>query len=411
MNTQNELEEESKLLNKNYICCCISNFLLYFSFYLIVSTLALYLTERFDASGTRLGLVLSVYVVSALLIRPFSAYLIDSFPRKPLFMASLILFCGVFLSYQVAASLIVFALCRIVHGLAFGMVTIAGNTIVIDVIPSKRRGEGLGYYGWSNNLAMAIGPGVGMYLHDNIGADYRFQSIFWVAFGVSLLACITAYFIVTKYRPPVERPAISMDRFFLRNGIPAGINLVLLSITYGITMNYISLYTKELELTVSTGMFYSFMAIGIAGSRVFSGKLVDKGYLVQVIQVGSAIATLAFASLGLLPMFDVSVGFKENVFLLSALTIGIGYGIIFPAYNTLFVALGTNSQRGSATSTYLTSWEIGVGIGIFSAGAITKQFLLSEVYIFGSIINVMAIVMFSLYTAGHFMKNKIGYMV
>ena len=89
----------------------------------------------------------------------------------------------------------------------------------------------------------------------------------------------------TKIIPSNNTP-ISLDRFILVNGIPAGIALLLLSIPYGVTSTYIALYAKELDLNVSSGLFFTFMAIGMMISRLFSGKLVDKGYITQVIIAG-----------------------------------------------------------------------------------------------------------------------------
>ncbi len=400
-------DEQEKLFNRNYIFCCLSNFLLNFSFFIVIPILALYLKETYESNGAEVGFVLSVYVISAMVIRPFSAYIIDTFPRKPFFVGSLALFAIVFLSYNFASTIGMFVMLRALHGLSFGATTIGSNTIVIDVVPSKFRGEGLGYFGLSNNFAMALGPIAGVTLHDYLPAETRYITIFSVAFALSFLAILAASQIHTKFRPPVERPALSLDRFILTKGVPAGINLLLMSITYAVTMNYIYIYAKETGIDISAGAYYSCMAIGIATSRIFSGKMVDRGFLNRVIIIGAAIATLAFFLLATLPYLNI--GNKSIIFIASAMIMGCGYGTIFPAYNTLFVALGRNDQRGSATSTYLTSWEVGAGLGIFFGGAITEYMEISSFYIIGTMLNMLAIVMFATYTSKHFNRWNIGY--
>lgn len=55
-----------------------------------------------------------------------------------------------------------------------------------------------------------------------------------------------------------------------------------------------------------------------------------------------------------------------------ALLLGVGFGTMFPAFNTLFVNLAPNNQRGTATSTYLTSWDVGIGIGLTAGGYIAQ---------------------------------------
>ena len=122
------------------------------------TVLAFYLAEIFNSEKGTIGIILSCYTIAALCIRPFSGYLLDTFARKPLYLLAYFLFTAAFGGYLLAGTLTLFTLIRIFHGLAFGTVTVAGNTVVIDIMPSSRRGEGLGYYGMMNNTAMSIGP-------------------------------------------------------------------------------------------------------------------------------------------------------------------------------------------------------------------------------------------------------------
>lgn len=115
--------------------------------------------------------MLSCYTISSLCIRPFSGYFLDTFARKPLYLLAYFIFTLIFAGYMIAGLLTLFIIFRIVHGISFGMVTVGGNTVVIDIMPSSRRGEGLGYYGLANNLAMSIGPMFGLFLHSG-GASY-----------------------------------------------------------------------------------------------------------------------------------------------------------------------------------------------------------------------------------------------
>ena len=98
-------DEQEKLFNKNYIFCCLSNFLLNFSFFIVIPILALYLKETYESNGAEVGFVLSIYVIAAMVIRPFSAYIIDSFPRKPFFVGALAIFATIFMSYNFASTI------------------------------------------------------------------------------------------------------------------------------------------------------------------------------------------------------------------------------------------------------------------------------------------------------------------
>ena len=148
-----------RLWTRDYIFVCIAAFMMSFSFFILVPTLPLYLAETFHIGKSLVGVVLSCYVIAVLCVRPLTGYVADTFPRKSVYIIAYATFVATFLGYfVVTASLAMFILLRILHGFSFGMLTTAGNTLLIDVMPSSRRGEGLGYYGVTNNLAMAFGP-------------------------------------------------------------------------------------------------------------------------------------------------------------------------------------------------------------------------------------------------------------
>lgn len=396
---------KDKLITKNYIEILAANFLLFFGFWLLMPVLPFYLAEVFDANKTIIGAVLSCYTIAALCIRLFSGYLLDTFARKPLYLLAYFTFTAIFGGYLIAGTLTLFILFRIIHGVSFGMVTVSGNTIVIDIMPSSRRGEGLGYYGLANNIAMSIGPMTGLFLHD-AGADYTL--IFCCSLGSCLIGFLCASLVKTTYKPPVKREPISLDRFILLKGIPAGFSLLLLSIPYGMTTNYVAMYAKQIGIQASTGFFFTFMALGMAVSRLFSGRLVDRGMVTQVIEAGLYLVCFCFfglSSCGWLTTWSLQ---WTTYFLFTiALLLGIGFGTMFPAYNTLFVNLAPNNQRGTATSTYLTSWDVGIGAGMLLGGYIAEIATFKMAYLFGAALTVISLFYFRSKVAPHFHRHKL----
>lgn len=397
--------EKERLVTTSYCCILAANFLLYFGFWLLTPVLPFYLSEIFNASNAAIGIVLSCYTISSLCIRPFSGYFLDTFARKPLYLLAYFIFTLIFAGYMIAGLLTLFIIFRIVHGISFGMVTVGGNTVVIDIMPSSRRGEGLGYYGLANNLAMSIGPMFGLFLHSG-GASYT--TIFSYSLGSCILGFIAATLVKTPYKPPVKREPISLDRFILLKGLPAGFSLLLLSIPYGMTTNYVAMYAKQIGLTTETGFFFTLMAVGMAISRLFSGRLVDKGMITQVISAGLYLVCLCYFGLTACGwLIDWNSTFTTILFFLISLLLGIGFGTMFPAYNTLFVNLAPNSQRGTATSTYLTSWDVGLGIGMLSGGYIAEIASFRIAYLFGAILTVVSLFYFRFKAGPHFIKNKL----
>ena len=396
---------KDKRVTSSYCFILAANFLLYFGFWLLIPVLPFYLSEVFSAGNSTIGIILSCYTVAALCIRPFSGYFLDSFARKPLYLMAYFIFMTMFAGYIIAGSLTLFIMFRIIQGVSFGMVTVGGNTVVIDIMPSSRRGEGLGYYGLSNNIAMAVGPMSGLFLHD---AGMSFTTIFCCSLGSCMAGFVCASLVKTPYKPPVRREPISLDRFILLKGIPAGISLLLLSIPYGMTTNYVAMYAKQIGINATTGFFFTFMAIGMAISRIFSGKIVDRGKITQVISAGLYLVVFSFFLLSAcVYLISWNNMVCTIVFFSVALLLGVGFGIMFPAYNTLFVNLAPNSQRGTATSTYLTSWDVGIGIGMLTGGYIAEVSTFDKAYLFGACLTIVSMLYFNGKVAPNYHKNKL----
>lgn len=396
---------KDRLVTPSYCFILAANFLLYFGFYILMPVLPFYLTEVFGLGKGSIGTILACYTVAALLVRPFSGYLLDAFARKPLYLLAFTVFTSVFGLYLLAGSVLLFVGLRIIHGLSFGMVTVAGNTIVIDIMPSSRRGEGIGYYGLANNIAMSLGPMTGLFLHDY----YSFTVIFLSALGCCLAGLVMASLVKTPVKPRIERDSpISLDRFILLKGIPVGIDLLLISIPYGITTTYVAMYAKSIGVVSGTGLFFTFMALGMAVSRMFSGRQVDHGKITQVIMAGIGIVIFCYIGLFVCePLFAVSETLVKIILYGSALALGVGSGMMFPAFNTMFVNLGRNDQRGTATSTYLTSWDVGIGIGLVTGGVIGGAYSFSYAYLIGAVLCIVSLIIFKFRIIPHFQKNRL----
>lgn len=396
---------KDKLLSPGFCYILAANFLLFFAFYLILPILPFYLKERFLADNSMIGFILSCYTLACLCIRPFSGYMLDTFARRPLYLVAYATFMAIFGGYMAASLLSIFIVLRIIHGFAFGMVTVAGNTIVIDILPSSRRGEGLGYYGLANNLAMSFGPMIGLFMRGSCSYE--------TIFSCSLLSCflglIMAYLVKTPYKQPVKKEPISLDRFFLVKGTWAGISLLLLSIPYGMTTTYVAMYAQDIGISVNSGLYFTFMAIGLAVSRLFSGRQVDKGRITRVISLGMYLACISFFMLASLErLMEWDPVFTSYLYIGIALVQGVAFGTMFPAFNTLFVNLARHNQRGTATSTYLTSWDVGIGIGLMIGGSIAQAFGgFDYAYLAGACLTVVSTLLFLIKAGPHFNRNKL----
>lgn len=393
-----------KLLNRNFVAACTANVLYFFGFYSLLPIMALYLIETFHAGEFVTGAIMASYTIAALIFRPFGGFLVDKLNRKKMYIFSLAFFVLCFAGYPLAGSIAAFIIFRILHGLSFGSLTVSANTLVIDISPSERRGEALGLFGIANTTAMAVGPMVAVHVKESFG----YNAVFYSALALGIIAFFIGSTIKAPKREAGKHEPISLDRFILRKGLPAGSSLLLLGIPYAMLTSYIALYSLELGFGSDTGVFYSLLALGIILSRIFSGKQTDKGHLTQVISLGAGISAVALLLLtGSKFLIELNSSFGRIAFDAAALLAGLGYGSIFPAMNSLFVNLAAHNRRGTANSTYMTTWDVGVGLGLVFSGLIGKTFNYSIVFLIGAIAAIISVTIFELYTKHHYHRNKL----
>ena len=386
------------LWNRNYIAVCAANFLLFFAFYLLLPMLPFYLRDTFGADKQMIGIILSGYTITALVIRPFGGFIVDSFPRKQVLLICYFAFFVFFAGYLVAGTLLLFAIVRAMHGFTFGAVTVANSTMAIDVLAPSRRAEGIGYYGVSNNLAMAIGPALSMHMYDHgITPTFIFITSLAAA-GIGL--CLNAT-LKTRHREPVkEKQPVSLDRFFLTNAIPESLMVMFFSFAYGILSTYVAIFGKdEIGIEGGSGLFFLLLATGLIGARLLSAQWVKRGLLTHNIGVGMAVTIFGFATFVL---WNSATGYYS-----SALILGCGYGAMCPSFQTTFIDLAPNSRRGTANSTYLTSWDLGLGIGVLLGGSIAEQFSYHAAYTVATATCITGLTVFLSHTARHFNRNKL----
>lgn len=388
-----------KLWNGNYLKVMAANFSLFFAFYLLTPLLPIYLKEYFSANKDMIGLVLSGYTITALICRPFSGYLVDGFDRKKMLMFFYFLFFVFFAGYIVAGSLLLFAIVRTLHGGAFGGLTVANSTAAIDVLPSSRRNEGIGFYGLSNNLAMALAPSIGILIYD---LTDDFELLFWVALVVAGIGlCIDNTVVLPKNERFEKKNKISFDRFFLVRGWLLAVNVIFFGFCFGVLHNYLAIYSKEtMGITGGTGVFFLLLSIGLIVSRIQGAKSLRGGNLTRHASLGLLFSTIGYCLFVFCPN---AIGYY-----LSPLLIGLGNGHIWPAFLNMIINLAEHNQRGTANSTLLVSWDVGVGIGVLLGGVLSEHFNYSTTFWAVAFAQVAGSLLFLFATKSFFLQRKIG---
>ncbi len=397
-----------RLWNKNYCKVMTANFTLFFAFYLLTPLLPLYLSEQFGSTKDIIGLVLSGYTVTALIARPFSGYIVDSFRRKTVLMVCFGAFSIFFAGYLAASTLLLFAIVRTLHGAPFGALTVANSTVAIDVLPSSRRTEGIGYYGLSNNLSMAIAPTIGIWLYQ---LTNNFMLLFWLAFAIALLGWAVDATVGIKDREIVlNKQPLSLDRFFLLRGWLLGVNMVFFGFCFGVLSNYLAIYGKEeLGITGGTGTYFMLCALGLMLSRLHGGRSLRKGMVTHNANSGVVISLVGYILFAILPLFAGSSlsAVLLPVFYLSAVLIGLGNGHMWPSFQNMTICVAKNSQRGTANSTILVSWDVGMGLGILLGGVIAEHLGYSFTFVVVALANAAGVATYFLYVRSFFLKRNL----
>lgn len=392
-----ELEEKPKLFEGNYLKVWIANFMLYFSFYFVTPLLPLYLRDVFHADKAMIGLVLSGYSVAALVIRFFSGYIVDRFSRKKVLLIGYAAFALFFAGYYLTGSLILFAVIRTLHGAPFGLTSVSSSTVAIDVLPSERRGEGIGYWGLSNNFAMAVGPTMSLWIFTHYN---NYNILFTVSLVFALLGLIINSTLDLKYRPPVmDKKKISLDRFLLLEGWSQGICIMLVALAYGVLSTYIAIYSQDvLGITTGTGTFFMLFAVGLILSRFIGVPSLSKGHVTRNATYGVIVVAIGYS---IFAFWQDLLGYY-----ISAVVIGFGQGSMYPAVQTMFLNMTTNEHRGTANATILTSWDLGIGCGIVGGGYVAEHLGgYNSAFLLSAAVSLLSVLFFLLYAKGSYLKS------
>ncbi|MEH7342871.1 MFS transporter [Bacillus sp. JJ1532] len=365
--------KKQPLWTKGFLSISITSFFMFIGFYILLTTLPIYVLDDLNGNGTQVGLITSVFLIAAVLIRPLSGKWLDEIGRKKILFIALILFFVSSIFYFWANTMPTLLILRFVHGIGFGMVTTAAGAIAADIVPNERKGEGLGYYSMFMNLAMVMGPFAGL----TIIQYSSFNSLFMLCSILSFLAILLSFAVQlpkgnTLESKPAQPQKLSIDSLFEKKAIPVSIVAGILAISYSGILAFISVYAKELGLIEAASFFFVVYAAAMLISRPFTGKWFDLYGENKIIYP----AIILFA----IGMFLLSQATTTFGFLLAGVIIGLGYGSLTPCLQTIAIKNSDPSRRGLATSTFFTFFDTGIGLGSYVLGIIAAYTSFSTVY-------------------------------
>lgn len=387
------MPETEKLWTRDFIFTDVTGFLLFFSFYYLMSTLQYYVLH-IGGNLSSLGLVMGVFTIIAVILRPVTGNLLDTKGRRIILLLGLLIILASFLAYNLAASVWWLGIIRIFHGIGWAFATTAASTIIADLVPPRRRGEAMGYYSNFMDLAMAAGPFTGVLILQFGG----FNAVFIAAAVTLLPALVTGWTVKEQYRPG---PAPVKRTLFSRPAILPALIMLTGSIGYGSVVTYLPTFVQERGITgrflgiSDYAFFYVVYAITLLVTRGPWGRLSDRygrqaAIIPGLLFLAGGTLVLAFAR-------------SFPVLLIAGIVYAAGFGSAQPSIMAWAVDRAGTSGWGAAVGTFFAAFDGGIGIGALLMGPLAQHFSYRLVY--GSA-GVLTLLGFVIYVVVYFSSSK-----
>ncbi|WP_271398559.1 MFS transporter [Salinicoccus roseus] len=354
---------KERLWTKDFLFTSVANLILMLSLYLLLVTMATYAMDTYDASVSMGGFVSSIFIIGALFGRLYGGKQIAVVGNKKMLLIGTVSVLVATSLYFLPLGLYPLMVLRFLHGLAMGLATTATSTIVSQIIPTSRSGEGIGYFSMSVVMATAIGPLIGVMLLTQFG----FNSIFLFSLIMAALSLVLSL----SLQPPevkVEagRKGFRITDYFEARALPISIAMFVLALAYSGILSFVTEYAAEIDLVEAGSFFFLVYGMSVLLSRPFTGRLMDQRGANIVVYP----ALVSFAA----GMLMLSQSFAGWMFLAAGVLMGLGYGNFQSIAQALAIKLTPHHRMGLANSTYFIALDLGLGLGPLMLGYIVPVF-------------------------------------
>jgi len=365
-------QTNGKLWTKEFITLSLINFLATLVYFLLMVTIAKFAVSEFQVSTSTAGLTSSIFIIGSLIGRLGAGQFIGKIGSKKTLMFGLAGFLITTILYFASFNILLLLAYRLLQGIAIGLVGTATGTIIAQMLPANRRGEGIGYFSLSAILATAIGPYLGLFLLEQFQG---FQAIF--IFNTILAIIVVVIFFFIKFpnsltMPQQKNSNVQMNeqkgllsKFIEINALPISFVALFVGLAYSGVLSFISFYTVEIQLEKIGSYFFLIYAAVVILTRPITGKLLDAR--------GANIIIYPCLVIFAIGMYAFSSASNAWMFVLAAICIGIGYGNFTSVAQAVAVKVTPRERMGLATSTFFILYDIGLGFGPFVLGKLVPS--------------------------------------
>ena len=381
-----------RLWNRSFIFCVLNNLFLFTYYFAFLTILPVYIMKSLGGSVKEAGLALTLFLISSIAIRPFSGLIIQKLGSKLSFRGSELLFVLFAFTYLFADQLWILLLVRFIHGIWFSILTTVAVPVANEFIPEHRKGEGMGYYVMSTNLAVVFGPFLAltilqysdfMTLFKVLTAIICIGFIFCLMIPIQNIETVSVKKQLEKEEPSTQKNKFSLHDILELKAVPIGLVALLTAFSYSSIMSFMTAYAESKQLFAYVSLFFIIFAISMIIVRPWIGKWFDRKGANSVIY-----PSFVFFAIGL-----VVVSFMSNQWILwlSAVFIGIGYGSLFPCFQTIAIQSVPKERMGHAIATFFTLFDFGMAMGSVIIGILIAQFGYSPTYLLCALITVLTL--------------------
>ncbi|PLS01379.1 MFS transporter [Neobacillus cucumis] len=362
---EKQLQKE-RIWTKDFVLICLANFFIFLGFQMTLPTIPLFV-ENLGGNDQLIGFVVGIFTFSALLLRPYAGTALETRGRGFVYLIGLAIFVLSVGSFGFLTSIALLFMMRVVQGAGWGFSTTASGTIASDLIPVSRRGEGMGYYGLSGNLALAFGPSLGLILTGMIS----FKQFFLLCAGLGLVALILSSRITYKKVEQKQSKEKAKPSLYEKGALKPSVLMFFITFTFGGIAAFLPLYTAEKNIS-GIQLYFLFYALALMITRTFAGQVYDRKGHQAVFIPGTFLILIAMILLAWLP--------NSLILYVAAILYGLGFGTVQPALQAWSIEKVPVNRRGMATATFYSFFDLGVGLGAMVFGQISHLLGYSSIY-------------------------------
>lgn len=352
----------SRLWTAQFTAIVIMAFLFFLCLQLLTAGFPAFITDikNNPAQG---GLMTTVFMVSAIAIRPFVSSLMQKMDNKKLSLISLgFIALSVALSFG-QDSVALLLLLRIFHGIGFGIITTIFSTMATNIIPAHRLGEGIGYYGMATSVGTSLGPMLALALLQ----VFSFNLLILLSVGLTLLTLLLNLFIKGP-RKPAKMSTVQKGHFrehaFDRHAFTPAILTAFFSITLGGVVSFLRELGKEAGLGATISLFFLVLTIVMVIIRPFSGRIYDR--------FGHKFIIYPAVVSGIIGLTLLAITQNTMTLLVAAVFYGLAYGTVAPTLQALAVGAVQKEKQGTANAMYFSSMDLGMALGSAGLGLLAS---------------------------------------